>query len=210
MTPARTYQATSFGRTTNRREQMNRIVLVLMAAVFVTFAQAAPLSLTLTPTSGVVGGLPGTAVGWGFTLTDTSASDGVVLNDSYFVGSPVYGTYSDYVSSAFYLAGPSPESTTVAVTWNPGLLLGVGEFDLFATDPHGPLIAGTINVDYSVFSEDPNSPSFDPASFVSSGTFSDPVRVQVTPEPASWALMMGAALVAFVLLRRRDAAKIWG
>ena len=176
---------------------MNRIVLVLMAAAFASWAQAD--SLTLTPTSGVVAGAPGTAVGWGFTLTDTSPSNWVVLNDSTFIGSPVYGSYADYVSLAFYVAGPAPESPTVAQAWNQALQLGVGTFLIYATDPGGILIPGTINVDYSVFSQDPNDPNFDPNSFVTAGTFSDPVQIQVTPEPASWILLMGVALLASVM-----------
>lgn len=173
---------------------MNRIVLVLMAAAFATCAQAD--TLTLTPTSGVVGGLPGTAVGWGFTLTDTSTTNWLVLNDSYFVGSPVYGSYVDYVVSNFYVAGPG---SPLQVTWDQGSLSGTGEFDIYATDQSGIPIPGTINVDYTVFSEDPTSVNFDPSSFVATGTFSDPVQIQVTPEPASWILLMGVALMAFVL-----------
>jgi hypothetical protein len=177
---------------------MNRIVLVLMAAAFVTCAQADP-TLTLLPTSGAVGGLPGTTVGWGFTLTDTSTSNWIVLNDSYFVGSPVYGTYTDYVSLAFDVAGPAPESPTVSQAWNQALQLGVGAFLIYATDPGGIVIPGTINVDYSVFSQDPNNPNFDPNSFLTAGTFSDPVQILVTPEPASWILLTGAGLVAAML-----------
>jgi hypothetical protein len=146
--------------------------------------------------SGAAGGLPGTTVGWGFTLTDTSTSNWIVLNDSTFIGSPVYGSYTDYVSSMFYVAGPS---STLQVSWNKALLSGTGEFDIFATDPAGAVTPGTINVDYSVFSQDPNSPTFDPSSLVTSGTFSDPVQIEVTPEPASWTLLIAAALLSAML-----------
>jgi hypothetical protein len=180
-----------------------------MAAAFATCAQADTFTLTLAPTGGVVAGLPGTAVGWGFTLTDTSTSNWVVLNDSYFVGSPVYGSYADYVSAAFYVAGPAPESSTVQQAWDQTLQLGLGTFTIYGTDPVGIVTSGTINVDYSVFSQDPNSPSFDPSSFLSSGTFSDPVQIQVAPEPASWILLIGAGLAAFMLpgLRRKLARR---
>ena len=175
---------------------MNRIVIVLMAAAFASCARAD--SLTLTPTNGIVGGLPGTTVGWGFTLTDTSPTNWIVLNDSYFVGSPLYGSYTVYVSSQFYVVGPS---SILPVSWNQALLAGTGEIDIFATDPV-VVTAGTINVDYSVFSEDPNSPIFDPGSLVNSGTFSDPVQILVTPEPATAILLLGAALLV-VLPRGR-------
>jgi hypothetical protein len=178
--------------------------LFIAAALFAGCSQAGILSLTLIPTGGEVAGAPGTAVGWGFTLTDTT-TDWVVLDDSNFVASPVYGSYTDYVVSQFVVAGPSPESPTVAEPWDQATTMGTGEFDIFATDPPGTLVTGTINVDYDLFSDDPNDPNFDPgADFIGSGTFTDTasVLVTVTPEPGSWVLLLSAILVTFMLAAR--------
>jgi hypothetical protein len=179
-------------------------------AVFAACVQADTLSLTLIPTGGEVAGAPGTVVGWGFTLTDTVADEWVVLDDSYVGGglnSGLYGSYSDYVSSQFVVAGPSPESSPVAEPWVQGVS-GTGEFDLFAIVPPGTLITGTISVDYDLFSDDPNDPNFDPgADFIGSGTFKDTASILVTPEPASWLLLLSTVLVPFVPAARRRLAR---
>lgn len=189
---------------------MKRITLALLiAAAFAACAQAGPLSLTLLPTSGIVTGSPGTVVGWGFTITYSGPSDWVLLTGSEFTGSTVYGSYVDYLSlsnAPLYVAGPSPESSTISQSWDPSSNppLGLGEFDINATALPGAIIAGTIQVDYQVFSEDPNDPNFDPGSFVSSGTVSASAEVGVTPEPACLLTMSTALLpLAFAGLRRR-------
>jgi hypothetical protein len=189
---------------------MNRVLLFVAVAVFAACVQADTLSLTLIPTGGEVAGAPGTVVGWGFTLTDTVADEWVVLDDSYVGGglnSGLYGSYSDYVSSQFVVAGPSPESSPVAEPWVQGVS-GTGEFDLFAIVPPGTLITGTISVDYDLFSDDPNDPNFDPgADFIGSGTFKDTASILVTPEPASWLLLLSTVLVPFVPAARRRLAR---
>jgi hypothetical protein len=184
-----------------------RIALTLMAAAALTAAaHADDLSLTLTPASGTVSGAPGQAVGWGFTLTD-SGPDYIVLADSYLVATPVYGTYTDYIVNQFYLAGPAPESSVIVSPWDQSTQSGTGEFDLYSTDPVYSSFSGLINVDYDLFSVDPNNPNFDPGlDFVGSGTFSDSVTVNVTPEPATWVLMfLPIAAMVFFGFRRHPA-----
>ncbi len=180
---------------------MKRITLAfLVAAVFATCAQPAPIpAITLLPSSGA--GNPGAVVGWGFTLTYTAPSDWVVLTGSEFTGSQVYGTYVDYLSlsnAPLYVAGPAPESSTVQQAWKSSSKppLGVGEFDINPTALVGVSITGDIVVHYSVFSQDPNSPNFDPdtSTVVADATLSDPVAVTVSPEPASLFLMSMALL----------------
>lgn len=185
-----------------------RSVLTLMAAAAFAFgAHADDISLTLTPANGVVAGAPGQAVGWGFTLTDNSGSEWVVLADSYFVGTPLYGSYSDYIVSQFYVAGPG-EGTTIVSPWNQTNMTGTGEFDLYPTDP-SVSFSGTIIVDYDLFSVDPNNPLFDPGTdFIGSGTFSDPIQVDITPEPASWILLSLPFVLLMLFAWRRQAAAL--
>lgn len=184
---------------------MKRTILaVLVGAVLATCAQASLIpTLTLLPANGVVAGKAGTVVGWGFTLTYTGLSDWVVLTGSEFTGSEVYGNYVDYLSlgnAPLYVAGPSPESSTIEQSWdsssNP--LLGLGEFDINSTALPGADIPGDIVVHYSVFSEDPTDPAFDPdtSTVVADATVSDSAQVDVTPEPAPL-LTMSAALLLF-------------
>jgi hypothetical protein len=132
----------------------------------------------------------------------------VVLIGSNFVGTPLYGSYSDYIGSQLYVAGPAQENTTIVSPWNQIATTGTGEFDLYASDPGGVSFSGTIYVEYDLFSEDPNSPTFDPDSFVGSGTFSEPVQVDITPEPASWILMSLPFALLMLFARRRQAAAL--
>lgn len=195
---------------------MKRITLPLFIAVtFAVWAQAAPIpvpTITLLPAGGDVAGNPGSVVGWGFTFTynTSGAQYWAVLDSSQFTGSPVYGNYTDYLATGpLYVAGPAPESPTVSQPWNQSASLGVGEFDLYATDPSGVTVAGDIIVHYSVYSQDPNDPAFgstfDPT-VIADATLSSPVVVTVSPEPTSLLLMSaGLLLFAFRGVRRRKA-----
>lgn len=176
-----------------------------LGGAFCALAIPSPILPTITaiPSNGTVGGPPGTVVGWGVNVTFNDPSNWVVLNDSNFTGAPTYGTYHDYLPTEFIVAGPTPESSSVTVPFVPGST-GLGEFDINPTAPPGAPIGGNINVDYTIFSQDPNDPSFDPGSFVSSGTVPVSVTVLVTPEPASWGLVLMFALPFVVFQRFRS------
>jgi hypothetical protein len=195
---------------------MKRITLaILITAVVAACAQAAAIpTLTLVPANGQVAGLPGTVVGWGFTLTYTDPSDWVILTGSEFTGSPVYGTYVDYLSlgsAPLYVAGPAPESSTVQQAWVSSSMLGVGEFDINSTALIDAVIKGNIVVHYSVFSMDPNDPAFNPdtSTVVADATLSEAAQITVTPEPSSLSLMLSGVLLSFALAgwRRRMARR---
>jgi hypothetical protein len=196
---------------------MKRFVsAVCSVAALAALAYAGPAVPTIQtlPSNGVVAGPPGSVVGWGFMLSYSDPSDWVVLNDSNFTGSTVYGSYVDYLTltnAPLYVAGPPPEPSTVTQAWSPSLSpsLGLGEFDINSTAPPGTPITGNIAVDYSIFSQDPNDPDFDPGSFVTAGTLDAPVEIEVAPEPG-FLLPIGAALpfaLALRLRRRNQAAE---
>ena len=191
---------------------MKRIVSTIgLALAFAALACADPVLpvIQTLPASGNVAGPPGTVVGWGFTLSYAGA-DWVVLNDSNFTGSTVFGSYVDYLTlgnAPLYVVGPAPESSSVTQAWNPASnpKLGLGEFDINSTAPPGTVISGNIAVDYSLFSQDPNNLNFDPGSFVSAGTLDAPVQITAAPEPGSM-LLTGTALLLFgPAIRRRRA-----
>jgi hypothetical protein len=172
---------------------MKRVILsVLIAMALSACAAADSITFTLDPASGNVKGDAGSVVGWGFTFTNTT-SNWVVLDRSSFTGSAVDGTYVDYLISAFYIVGPSPESSTLQQSWNPSALLGVGEFDIKPTAAPGTVIPGNIVVDYSVFSVDPNDPNFNPDTdtVIADATLSAPAMISV-PEPSFLTLLISA------------------
>ena len=190
---------------------MNRATLTFfLAAAFAVCSQAAPV-LTLLPASGSVSGSPGAAVGWGFTLTDSTPSEWVLLTGSQFTGSPIFGTYVDYLSSnnaPLYVVGPSPENSTLQVAWNRSTMAGLGEFEINSTASAAVIVPGDLLVHYSLFSQDPLGPNFDPgtATVVADATVSVPAQVNITPEPGS-AWIISALLPLAWLLRRRAIAR---
>jgi|HubBroStandDraft_5_1064220.scaffolds.fasta_scaffold75697_2 hypothetical protein len=190
---------------------MKRTILnVLFAALLAANVFGDTVTLTLIPTSGTISGLLGSAVGWGYDITNNEPTDWVVLNDSFVTGglnTGTYGTYVDYISSDFIVINPS--SSTGDVDFSRGAPgTGTGEFDIDAFVPP-TTIAGGISIDYSVFSEDPNSPNFDPDSLVSNGTVSANAQVNIvspTPEPASAGLIIAALMLMGIAMYRRRSA----
>jgi hypothetical protein len=176
---------------------MRSVVLAAGLAVLVSVSvNAGPLqTLTLSPSGGTVSGLPGAVVGWGYDITNLDPNNWVLLDDSFVSGglaSGTFGGYVDYISSDFLAIDPS--SSTGPVGFSQGTA-GAGEFDIdqFVSVS---TITGDVNIDYSVFSQDPNSPTFDPSSFVSNGTLTAAAEVDVAPEPAPF-LTMSIALLLF-------------
>jgi len=184
--------------------------LIVLAAVFtaaLTSANAATApTFTLMPA--VASGQPGTVTGWGYDITNTDPANFLVLDDSNVSGglsTGTFGTYVDYVASNFIVINPG--ASTGPVNFSLGTA-GVGEFDLVQFLPPNTKITGAINIDYSMFSQDPNSPNFDPGSFITSGTVSADAAVQVVPEPGTAFLLAAASLALGLAFRGRCGARV--
>ena len=89
-----------------------------LLVVLGTIAHAgAILTVVLDPTDGAISGAPGTTVGWGYTITNTSATDSVIISETEFCTGgltanvcnadldPSVGLYTDNLSIGpnFYL-----------------------------------------------------------------------------------------------------------
>ena len=180
---------------------MKPIVLAAVFAAALASANAATVpAFTLLPS--IASGLPGAVTGWGYDITNTDPDNFLVLNDSTVSGSlstGTFGTYVDYIALNFIVIGPG--AGTGPVNFSPGTA-GVGEFDIVQFVPI-MAIPGAIDLDYSLFSQDPNSPNFDPGSLVASGTVSANTAVQVVPEPGTVFLLAAASLALGFALRWR-------
>jgi len=183
------------------------IIAPLLAGLLTLGANADPLpSLALVPSGGTVAGLPGSTVGFGYDIDNPDPNNYVVLNDSFVTGdlaSGTFGTYIDYVALQFIVIDPNTDTGPVPFAQGSA---GLGEFDMDLFVPIPTEIPGGISVDYSIFSTDPNSPNFDPNSFITSGTLTATAEVDAAvPEPAS-VFLVGSLLLplAFLALRRRQ------
>jgi hypothetical protein len=184
---------------------MKRTILTAFLAACAANAYAG--QLTLIPVNATTSH-PGGVTGWGYDIMNVDPSNFMVLNDSFVSGSLLsgtYGVYVDYIASQSIVIGPGGDTGSVA--FQPGVA-GVGEFDFKKFVPIPTTVPGAINIDYSLFSTDPNSPSFDPGSFVSSGTLSASASASVVPEPSPvYLLALGVLPLAFALQRRGGACK---
>lgn len=180
---------------------------VFLVALFAVSAHASPppsQTLALVPSGGTIFGSSGGVVGWGFDFTNNASADWVVLSDSFVTGSlgtGTFGSYMDYIALTFTVVNPSSSTGTVPFVLGTS---GTGEFDIAPAVPPGTKIGGYIGIDYSVFSQDPNSPSFDPNSFVGEDTVFAQAEV-VTPEPGlKWLTAAGLLPLALAVWRRRQ------
>lgn len=168
---------------------------MLILVMFCTGSALGTPILVLTPSSGMISGVPGQTVGWGFSLTNTSLVDTLTVTTSYLINEtdPAMGTYSDIIS---YFGGPSNFEMAPSTTWSelfsynpdPSLQTGVGYYVIDPGAPGGSSDQATLVVEYEL--DNATTGNFD-----SSGSLFVPVEAQATPEPGTLGLLLAAAAV---------------
>jgi len=206
---------------------MNRRV-VLLAAVVVGLCSCSAYAAPMTPTfallpSGDVTGFPGQTVGWGFSISNTSDTDWVVVTGTFFCEpggdpnftdctqnpfGPAKGVYTDYAGADGIFLAPFEQGTDSFTSFpfspgNPGN--GVGQYAIFGNATPG-IDLGNIFLTYNLYIGDPRvdgvpDTANDPGNLEVSTAAS--VTVNPTPEPATLALAGGALLLLAGLRRRR-------
>ena len=175
---------------------MKVVILTAVLAAFAASAYGGPV-LSLIPVNATTP-MAGGVTGWGYDISNSDHANFLVLNDSFVSGSlatGIFGNYVDYISSQFIVVGPGADTGPVGFQLGTA---GVGEFDFAQFVPNPTTVPGAINIDYSLFSQDPNSASFDPNSFVASGTVTAAASASVAPEPAT-ELLLTVGMLPFAL-----------
>jgi len=167
---------------------------------------ACNLTFTLS-NNGNISGNPGTTVGWGFTLTNTTNYAVIDASEYDITQNAVDGTYNDFMGPNFIVVGPTNgfgDGPTVSQSFDLLGMLGAGSFAISPSATIGDFVLGNITLTFDVYSVSPNDPSFDP--FADGLAFgqqvSVPAVVNVTPEPGTLLLLLTATGGGLVLLPR--------
>ena len=172
------------------------VLSILAAAVLLLLgngvALADSISVTLIPANGNVFGLPSSAVGWGYTITNDTGDWLVTLAlsaDPFQHGTPE--TFFDFP------ALPPNSSVSVDFVAN---VAGLYQLTWDTTAPKGFVNAGTFIVSSDFYSGDPTSGGIDlgPAPDISAAYTA---TVSSVPEPASIGLLI-SGLAAVTMLTR--------
>jgi hypothetical protein len=161
-------------------------------------AHAATVNLQILLSAPVLSAKPGNTVEWFANLSDPidlGAGLSLVFTGSSFnvpcqgCAPPpaAVGTYTDLIGAGFVVLAPAGNccGDPQAVTNEP-----IGIFAISPTAPYG-LINGFLEIDYALFSDDPNDPNFNP----DTQTVNPDVRafaavaVDVVPEPGTMGLL---------------------
>ena len=138
-----------------------------LAAAAVVLAASAPFAhasalITLDPPGGVISGVPGALVGWGFTLTngaDWVSIDSVTAeNETSPLGAAGQG-FTSYMDLLGGLSnGVTPPDQTWALNFSPGSPgTGLGQYSIDPGTPFGASDSGDFVIYYDEFSADPNT-----------------------------------------------------
>lgn len=172
---------------------MFRRILLYAATLILGFTLTAQAAVvTLTPVGGSVKGAPGATVGWGYTFTNDSATDWIVLTDSAFSPLPAWGLYDDYVLKlANPILGPDGSGfSSITHVYDAVAGTGTGSFTIDPLAP-GKIALGEIVFGFNVYDGDPENGGQLVEVGGNGGYYTLPVSASVTavPEPSTYALL---------------------
>lgn len=180
------------------------------ALLSVILSGGSAFALTITLDSPILYGLPGDAVGWGFTASRISGF--AVISSVTYQQTLTTGIFEDLAAPLFQVIGPAPFAFPILVSpYDPVLRTGLGEYRINSFEIVGSQAEGDLVITYDVYSESPNNPIFDPVLHtVSSGNVTTLPAVVVVgsevPEPAT-GIVAGLLLCGLAALRRRHQKK---
>jgi PEP-CTERM motif-containing protein len=178
-----------------------RAGLLLALLLCPTPAQAAPFTFTLLPPSGDISGLPGSTIGWGYTLTNDSSLDWLVLSG--LNEDPIVNATPDASLFDFPILAPGE---TRSVAYNPATSSGLFQITWDALAPEGFVNTGLFVLSGEFWDRDPLAGgSFLALADDQSAKYTATVASAPTPvpEPASLFLTVFGIGGGFFCRRRR-------
>jgi hypothetical protein len=183
--------------------------------LFATTAASATASFQFDSFGGAFSGTPGSTIGWGFTITDST--EYVFVSQTAFCfsasqpsdlancGTQVAsdGTYTDF-SGNIPVVGPAPDAPSLTEHYNFLNQTGYGSFQILNSVSPGTVLTGEIAIVYDLFTGDPET---DPnATQIGGDNFTSlPATITVAssvPEPAP-TFLIGAGMVFLSLVRSK-------
>lgn len=181
-----------------------RTKVLILLCIGAMSCLAAPV-LNLTPGASI-SGAPGATIGWGFSIGNDTSSWLVVNSVTAGGFSASTGTFTDYIAQFnFYVVNPN---STLAVPFDANIQAGFGEFAISPGASPGSSTAGTFDVGYDLYANDPN---IDPT-VVDPGHFFPQLNASVQvariptaiPEPSTLGMIaLPAGWILALRMRRR-------
>jgi hypothetical protein len=181
---------------------IKRILSVVALLVLSTTLSAQALTLNLSPANGAIHGYPGDTVGWGYTATNDSPTDWVVLTASDFSPPYGWGTYQDFIQYYFVLLAPAGNpGDSWTESFNVLTQTGVGSFLIDSLANPGDTATGNISISFDRYDGDPTIGG----NYLGTGTVQAPasVTVDAVPEPSTF-FLLGGGLAGLFWVRRKN------
>jgi hypothetical protein len=190
---------------------MKRFLFYTAVAFSFIPAHADPAHLQVSLSSPVVSAKPGSTVEWFANLSDPidlGAGLSLVITGSSFnvpcqgcaPPPPGVGTYSDLIGAGFVVLAPAGNCCG-----DPQTIAGapIGTFTISSSAPYVP-VSGFLEIDYALFSGDPNDPNFNPDTQTVNPDVRafTPITVTPVPEPGTILLLGFTTICALCLVRR--------
>jgi hypothetical protein len=181
---------------------IKRILTIVALLVLSTTLSAQAMMLSLSPVNGDVHGYPGTTVGWGYTVTNDSPTDWIVLSASDFTPPPPsWGTYTDFIQNYFVLLAPAGSPGDTWTEFNAQSQTGTGSFLIDPQANPGDTATGNIIISFDRYDGDPTNGGnyIDAATVFASAS----VTVDPVPEPSTF-FLLGGGLAGLFWSRRKS------